>query len=262
MLNQEEKTILEAAREAGEVVRHYFGQKLDTHRKTIKADFYTKADTEAEKAVLDKLKDFKDCNIKAEESGEVNNHCSRTLVIDPLDGTNNFALGFPYFSVGIALRDKDETVFSAVYHPLLDEMYYAKKGAGAFKNEKPLQVRQVDDLADITLAYTSGYSNIQMLRTGLEYELYQNDIKRFMDNWCPTLDYCLLAAGSIDAVIANDDDTGESSIGMLLIKEAGGYILDFAGNKSDDTDAPHFIAAGRQEVAERLADIVAKARRT
>lgn len=243
MLTKEEKIIIQAARRGGEVLKQYFGQELATYRKTVRADFYTEADTEAEKIVIKALEDLKDCNIQAEESGFLDHGGTRTIVIDPLDGTNNFALGLAYFSVGIALEVGGETVFTAIYHPVLDDLYYAKKGYGAFKNDQSVMVRRQKDIKELTLAYTCGYSNVRDLRTPLQKELYQLDMKRFLDNWCPTLDYCLLASGRIDGVIANDDDTGESAIGMLMIKEAGGYILDFEGQNCQATNAPHFIAA-------------------
>lgn len=260
MLNREEKTIIKAAKRGGKVLERYFGKVLEIHQKTMRSDFYTRADTEAENAILDTLKSIKDCNIQAEESGNTDNQANRTLVIDPLDGTNNFSLEIPYFSVGIALKEGQETVFSVVYNPILDDLYYAKKGKGAFKNNDPIQVSRQKDTQELTIAYTSGYSNVGEFRTPLEYELYHRHIKRFLDNWCPTLDYCLLASGRIDAVIANDDDTGESSIGILLIKEAGGHLLNFAGGRSEDTGSPHFIAAGTKEAAEQLAEIVKMAR--
>jgi myo-inositol-1(or 4)-monophosphatase len=133
MIGKEYKEVIRAAKTGGEVVRKYFGKSLKLEGKTIPADFRTKADLESEKVIIKILsKSFPKYNIFSEEIGEIDKNSEYTFHVDPLDGTNNFALGIPYSSVSIGLTRGDEIIFGVVYNPMLDNLYYAEKGRGSF----------------------------------------------------------------------------------------------------------------------------------
>jgi len=125
--------IIQAARAGGAVLLKYFGTSLATTRKTTAADFRTKADTESEAAILSILAAaFPAFNIISEEQGETDKKSDYSFFVDPMDGTNNFVLGIPNFTVSIGLMHKDEIVAGVVYHPLLDRVYHAQAGQGAY----------------------------------------------------------------------------------------------------------------------------------
>lgn len=252
-LNQDEKRIITAVKEGGKVLKHYFDKHLHTYKKTCPADFYTRADIEAEEKIIGILeKHFKRFNISAEESGYATNGSEYTFVIDPLDGTNNFSLGIPYFSVAVGLKKGSDVIFSVIYNPMVDHLYYAKKGKGAYKNGKKISINKNSNLTDATIVYISGYSNITKLRPALIKKFNRKKVKRIMDNWCPTLDYCLLASGKVECVVNNDDDLQESSIGRLIIREAGGILADFHGQPKVKGNYKKFVAANNRRIMNQI----------
>lgn len=257
MLTKKEHNIIKAVKTGGEIARRNFGKNLKTYQKTVVSDFFTKADLEAEARIISLVKkDFPGINVLAEESGSEDNGSEYTIVIDPLDGTNNFALGMPYFSVAAALMKGEKTVFSCVFNPILGDLYYARAGAGAYKNGQRMRVSKKSSLSQATIAYVSGYSNIKDLRLSMTRKLYHKFAERILDNWCPTLDYCLLAEGKVECVITDDDDLHESIIGKLFIKEAGGIVSDYAGRESDSYKDYKFISANNRKILKEVLHII------
>lgn len=256
-LTREDKKIIEAVRAGGEILKQYYDKNLHVYEKTCPADFYTKADIESEEIIIETLgKHFKRFSVHAEESGRTEDESDYTFIIDPLDGTNNFFLGIPYFSVAVGLKKDKEMAFSVIYNPVVDQMYLAKKGKGAFHNNKKLSVNRHHDMDDTTVVYISGYSNVTKLRPELIKKLNRKRVKRILDNWCPTLDYCLLASGKVECLINNDDDIQESSIGRLLIQEAGGLIVDFHGQDKVKPNYKKFIAANNHETIDQIMPLI------
>lgn len=256
MLPQKYKKIELAAREGGKIINKYYGKNLPIHQKTNASDFYTRVDIEAEKKIIEILKkNFPDYNILSEESGYQDKKSDFTLIIDPLDGTSNFTSGMSYFSVAIGVRCKDEIIFSLVYNPVLDDLYYAVKGKGAYKNNKKIFAGQREKVKNSTIVYTTGYSNMYELRLQILKKLYEKKVKRVMDNWCPTLDYCLFASGYIDCIITNDDDLHESIIGKLLVRESGGIVVDFDGKGDVRDDARKFISVSNKKLLKEILPI-------
>src|SRR3989338_3494764 len=158
MKKKDLQIIIKAAHAGGEALRKYFGQTLELVEKSTIADFQTKADLESEKSILEILKkEFPKYNIFSEEEGKINNNSQYTLVIDPLDGTNNFVLGVPTFSVSIALLYKNEAVAGVVYSPIIYQTDHATKSGGAYLNEREIKVNNIFDPKKITIIYTCGY---------------------------------------------------------------------------------------------------------
>ena len=257
MITKSEHSIIKAVKIGGGIARRNFGKNLKTYQKTVASDFFTKADLEAESKIVSLVKKvFPGINVLAEESGSEDNGSDRTIVIDPLDGTNNFALGMPYFSVAAALMEGETTVFSCVFNPILGDLYYAKKGQGAYKNGRKMRVSKKSSLSQATIAYVSGYSNIKDLRLSMTRKLYHKFAERILDNWCPTLDYCLLAEGKVECVITDDDDLHESIIGKLFMREAGGIISDYAGHERDNYKDYKFISANNKKILNEVLHII------
>jgi len=251
------KKIINAAEKGGKVLADLFGTHMKIEEKLTVADLRTDADVESEKAILNVLeRDFPEYNIRSEESGTKDKGSDYTFVVDPLDGSNNFVLGIPNFSVTIALL-KGDTVVSAVIHdPILKHTYHAEKGKGAWQDETRIHVNDENDIHRASVAYTCGYKGHEEFTKRIIVGLYNKKIKRTLMNWSPALDYCLLASGKIEAMIAIGKEPHDCLVGKLVIKEAGGMITDFEGNEEKSDDNETFIASNGTAIHEEVRSIV------
>lgn len=255
-MNIDTQKIIDAALRGGEVVKQYFGQVLETEEKSNLGDLRTKADVESEQAILEKLtQSFPNFNIYAEESGETDNESEYTFVIDPLDGTNNFVMGIPDFAVSIGLLKNEEAIFGVIYNPVIDQLYTAEKGKGAFLNGKQIHVNSENDIKRSTISYTCGYNTGQSYSDRVISELRSQGVKRIIDHWAPAFDYCLLASGRIEAVISKEGDLEDYVAAKLIVTEAGGKVTDFAG-VPELGRSPNFVATNGQTVHKMLLGIV------
>lgn len=124
------KPVLQAAQAGGKVLKGYFGKNLEITQKTTVGDFRTQADLDSEKAVLDILgQAFPEYNLHGEESGLQDKGSEYTFFVDPLDGSNNFVLGIPYFSCSIRLMKGDQGIVGVVYNPMADQFFFCSSGA-------------------------------------------------------------------------------------------------------------------------------------
>lgn len=248
--------VIRAAKEGGKVIKHYFGEVLDIEEKSHASDFRTKADLESEEAILKVIKRaFPTYNIYSEEAGKTDNGSNLTFVIDPLDGSNNFVLGVPNFTVSIALMDGDETILAVVYNPILDQTYYAEKGKGAFLDGKPIHVNNEADIKRSTICYTCGYINSNDYAEQVSHKLNQLGVKRQTNYWSPAYDYCLLASGRMEGIINNKNDLYDYAAGKMIVREAGGKVTDFKGDPVTDKNDV-FIASNGTAIHETLLSIV------
>lgn len=238
------QTMIQAAKSGGRVLKKYFGKNLETHEKTMAADVRTKADIESEEAVLGVLqKAFPRYNIYSEERGIIDNDSEYMFAIDPLDGTNNFLLGIPYFSVSIALIQDTKTQAAVVHNPILNHTYYAMRGEGAFFNDNRIAVNREDDLTKASVVYATYYTSSLEYFYKLIKKLYTYRVKRVLNFWSPALDFCLLASGKIEVIINNESEIYDFLAGKLIAKEAGAKITDFQGKEEIDDKNSIFVAA-------------------
>lgn len=250
------RKIIDAALRGGEVVRKYFGQALETEKKSNIGDLRTKADVESEQAIIESLaRSFPNFNIYAEESGETNNKSEFTLVIDPLDGTSNFVMGIPDFAISIGLLKGEEAVFGVIYNPVTNQLYTAEKGKGAFLNGKQIHVNNEIEITRSTISYTCGYNTGRAYSERVTNELRGKGVKRIVDHWAPAFDYCLLASGRIEAVISKEGDLEDYVAAKVIVTEAGGKVTDFSGT-SDMGRNQDFVATNGQAIHETLLKIV------
>ena len=246
--------VIEAIRAGGDVVKRYFGEVLHTEEKSNAGDLRTKADTESEQAILVRLtRSFPDYNIYAEESGNIDNGSKYTLVIDPLDGTNNFVLGIPDFALSIGLLRGDEVVLGVIYNPILDRLYSAEKGKGAYLNNQRVHVNQEPDISKATISYTCGYNTKRSYSDELLGKLRGQGVKRILDTWAPAYDYCLLASGRLEAVISKEGDLEDYVAAKVIVTEAGGTITGF-NNEHVNGRASDFIASNGTAVHDKLVE--------
>ena len=238
-----EKLII-AARAGGDVVKKYFGQTLDAIEKHDASDLRTKADLESEEAILRVLEEsFPGYNIFSEEAGDRNNNSEQTIVVDPLDGTNNFVLGVPYVSVSIAVIEQNEILAGVVYNPILDQLYQAKRGLGAWFEGTRLAVNSESSIERASISYMQGYRETNETEGRMVARLQGTNIKRVLTLWSPALDFCQLAAGRIEAVINNKVEIYDYAAGKLIALEAGARITDFQGQELKSLKDRAFIAS-------------------
>jgi myo-inositol-1(or 4)-monophosphatase len=251
--------IIRAAKAGGKVVKKYFGKTLEIEGKSMPCDFRTKADLESEEVVLKILqKKFPTYNIISEEAGEINKNSEYTFVIDPLDGTNNFVLGIPYFSVGIGLIKGGEILFGAVYNPILNNMYFAEKGKGAYLNNKRIYKNDESDIKNSTVCSVMSYDDTNEYENKIIFGLQKLDVKRILKNWSCLLDFCLLATGKLEAVIFHNCPLHDFVSGKIIAIEAGAISTDFLGNAEEKEINNTFLTTNGTKIHKEILEILNK----
>ncbi|MCF7899894.1 inositol monophosphatase [Candidatus Babeliales bacterium] len=211
-------------KEAGELLCSYFTKTVE---RNVKSDgsFATEADIASEKFLIQKLAPLiKDAGFIAEESGEKKAPVYN-WVIDPLDGTTNFAQGLPYFCISVALTKNDIPLFGVIYQPLLKEYFYALQGCGAFLNGKKIAVsnrKKIDEsIVIVATPYVKSKEFFKSMNS-VEHKVYT-----FRTFGAAALDQAYCAAGRADIVMFQDLSWWDVAAGMLIIQEAGGVASTF-----------------------------------
>jgi myo-inositol-1(or 4)-monophosphatase len=227
--------IISISREAGEIIRSGFGSKLNIEFKTNVKNLVTQIDKSAELLITDYIKKtYPAHNILAEESGEVNNNSEYLWVVDPLDGTTNFAHGLPIFSVSIGLKRKDEIIIGVIYDVMQDVVFSCEKGSGSFANGVPINVNNNDQLSH------------SLLVTGFPYNIADNP-EGALDKFTAitkasrgirrlgsaAIDLCYVANGIFDGFWEIHLQPWDMCAGMLLVEEAGGKVTGFKNEPID-----------------------------
>ena len=257
MTKKYKKNLIKAARAGGKILKKYFGKALNITEKSTLWDFQTKADLNSEKAILKILKtEFPTSNIYSEEKGKINNKSHYTIVVDPLDGTNNFVMGIPSFCISIAILKNNEAVAGVLYQPILNQVYYAEKGKGAFLNDKKIKVNNITNRKKLTIAYNCGYLTKRNYIAELTKVLVNADHKRILRNWCPTESLYLLASGKIESVIGDRNEIYDFAAGKLIAMEAGAKIIDLKGNKDTNYINDKFIISNHEQTNKYIFSII------
>lgn len=252
MRKKDQQEIIRAAKAGGKVVRSYFGKVLTITEKSRASDFRTEADVESEAAIIAVLeKAFSAYNIFSEECGFIDKKSEYTFYIDPLDGTNNFALGIPNFSVSIALVRGAETLFGLVYLPIIDLSYYAAKGGGAFCNNIKLKSSTETSLSKSTGAFLCGYSCPKPFIQRVIGNLRRRT-KRVLVNWSVASDFCLVAAGKIETVVNKKTELWDFLAAKLIAKEAGCVVTDFKGKPEKNDLNSTFLTSSNMDIHRKV----------
>lgn len=256
-ITKEFEQIIFAAEEAGKIVKDYFGTVLKVEEKSMASDVKTKADTESEKVILKTLKkEYPDYDIFSEESGEDKKKSDHLIIIDPLDGSNNFVLGIPNFSISIALLRNNECIFGVTHNPITSETFVAEKGKGTWRNGKKVKVNSENKLSKSSIEYTCGYDNPIELRMKLYEKLLNGGTKRILDNWSPAYDFCLLASGKIEAIVNYKNDVYDFAAGKLIVQEAGGQITTWDGNVDNNPFNNVFLATNGTKIHSEILELL------
>jgi myo-inositol-1(or 4)-monophosphatase len=231
-LTSELETALSAARRAGEVLRAGFGAE---HEITYKGevDFVTEVDKEAERVIREELLGtFPTHGMLAEEGGELAGEGDARWIVDPLDGTTNYAHGLPIFCVSVALeRAAEEVVLGVVYDPMREETFVAERGRGAKLNGRPISVSESDEPIRALIATDFPYDRERMPET-LEFFGRFSALSRGMRRLgAAALDLCYVAAGRLDGYYMRGVRPWDLAAGSLILREAGGKLTDYRGDE-------------------------------
>ena len=222
----------EAAEEAGALIRETWQQSKQIQYKSA-IDLVTSADREAEERIVRVLqKRFPDHSILAEE--ETNIAGSQNIyrwIIDPLDGTTNFAHAYPHFSVSIAPEREGEMILGLVYDPVHGEVFKAAKGCGAFLNEKSVRTSRVKELDKALLATGFPYDRRERAAFYLSFfSAFMVRSQGIRRNGSAALDLCYLACGRIDGFWEFKLHPWDTAAASIIVREAGGTLTDFSGS--------------------------------
>jgi myo-inositol-1(or 4)-monophosphatase len=219
----------EIAREAGALLMEFFRQRVTVEYKG-EADLVTVADRKSELLIRERLHErWPSFDILGEEGGLQDTGSDYRWYVDPLDGTTNFAHGFPVFCVSMGLEYKGERIAGVIYDPTRDELFAAERGGGAFLNQQPIRVSKIARLAECLVA-TGFPSHKRHKNPNIffyhQITLHTHGVRRAGS---AALDLCYVACGRLDGFWEFNLNPWDTAAGVLIVAEAGGKVSDFKG---------------------------------
>lgn len=229
------KTTLFNAVDAGakELRRYFNNDDLKISNKEGINNWVTEADHASEKAIIDAIKSaFPAHFILSEEVGEIVSDSDVKWIIDPIDGTINFASRIPLCAVSIGVEKNGEMILGVVYNPFINELFFAEKGKGAFLNDKKISVSKKTDVIHSCLVTGFPYTYLDMENGPLQV------FERFVRKGVPVrrlgsaaIDLCWVAAGRFEGFFEHSLSPWDTAAGYFIVEEAGGKVTDMNGNK-------------------------------
>ena len=227
--------MVKACRKASKILIRDFGE-IEKLQVSLKGpgNFVTVSDKKVEKILIDELQKARpNYSILSEEIGEINNDESFRWIIDPIDGTANFLHGIPHFAISIGLEKDKEIICGIIYDPIKDEMFVAEKGNGSYLNNQRIRVSVRSKLKDCII-FTGG-PRYDLKKKELALKEYE---KFSLESHIPirklgsaSLDMAYVAAGRCDGFWQRDLNYWDIAAGIILVKESGGFVTDFYGEK-------------------------------
>lgn len=220
------------AQEAGKIALKFQKKGFQINHKETINNLVTEADIACENYILKEIKSkFPDHSIIAEESGNTDQQSDYTWYVDPIDGTTNYAHGYPFYAISIALCYRDEIILGVTYAPMLSELFYAAKGEGAFLNNQPISVSKNESL-ELSLLATGfppnrdGNDFSKAINLFTKAQIYIHGVRR---SGSACLDLAYAACGRLDGFFELGLKPWDTAAGIILVKEAGGKITNFDG---------------------------------
>jgi myo-inositol-1(or 4)-monophosphatase len=246
--------MVQAAMKAGRRLSRDIGE-VENLQVSVKGpgDFVSAADRQAEKIIFEELgKARSNFGFLMEERGEVKGSDPQNRwIVDPLDGTTNFLHGIPVFAISIALEREGQIIAALVYNPVMDELFTAEKGKGAFLNDKRLRVANRREMSDCVFA--TGIPHLGKPAHG-DYLEQQSRVMRNASGvrrfGAAAIDLCYVAAGRFDGFWETGLSPWDMAAGILMIREAGGFVTDFS--EGQDMFGTTSIVAGNEIIRRRL----------
>lgn len=240
-------TLIKATEAGAKELQRFFNGTFKISSKEGINNLVTEADHASEKAIFEVIKnDFPDHFILSEEAGEVNmppgSESEYKWIIDPIDGTINFANGIPICCVSIALEHNGKMILGAVYNPNMNEFFLAEKGCGATLNDKKLQISDKTEVLRSCLV--TGFPYTYLDEPNGPIQVFEKLIRQGIPVrrlGSAAIDLCWVAAGRFDGFYEHKLQAWDSAAGFLMVEEAGGRVTDFKGDHYSPYQ-PHIVA--------------------
>jgi myo-inositol-1(or 4)-monophosphatase len=222
---------MQTAREAGGILIDRLGRALQVSNKGD-IDLVTEADLASEKLIIERIKSYYPRHaVLAEESGasDASEKSEWKWIIDPLDGTTNYAHGYPCFCVSIGLEHNGKIELGVVYSPTRDEMFAAERGRGSTLNERQIRVSNTEELNAALLCTGFPYNVRERPNFTRDFENFTMSSQAVRRDGSAALDLAYVACGRFDGLWEEGLKVWDVAAGAILIEEAGGTVTDFQG---------------------------------
>jgi histidinol-phosphatase len=227
------RTAILAAKAAEAVIERYYRGEFEVKLKADQSPV-TIADIEAEQTIKGLITEaFPEHGFYGEETGQVRSEAEYVWLIDPIDGTKSFVRGYPFFSTQIALMHEKRLILGVSNAPIAGELAYAERGAGAFLNERPIRVSNLNSIEQATLSL----GNIKTLAAAPQWTRLADIVQRVnrTRGYGDFLHYHMLASGKLDIVLESDVNILDIAALSVIVEEAGGSFTDVTGKPPDLT---------------------------
>lgn len=249
-------TLIQACNAGAAEILRFFNRDFKISNKEGVNNLVTEADHASEAAIINVIKSaFPSHQILSEELGAIAQNSEYKWIIDPIDGTINFAHGIPLNCVSIAIEKNGEIIMAAVFNPHLNELFFAEKGKGATLNNAPISVSNQTEAIKSCLVTGFPYTYINTPNGPLEI------FERFIRKGVPVrrlgsaaIDLCWVACGRFDGFYEHKLEAWDSAAGYLIVEEAGGAVSDFDGNKFSPYQ--HRVLATNKKIHNEMLDII------
>jgi myo-inositol-1(or 4)-monophosphatase len=250
------QVLIEAAKAGAAEILRYFNGEFKVSNKEGVNNLVTEADHASEKAIFEVIKKYyPDHQLLGEESGAITHDSTYKWIVDPIDGTVNFANGIPLNCVSIGIEKEGEIILGAVYNPHMNEFFLAEKDCGATLNDKPIKVSKQNKVIHACLVTGFPYTYINTPNGPLEV------FAKFIQKGVPVrrlgsaaIDLCWVAAGRLDGFYEHKLEPWDSAAGFLIVKEAGGKVTHFNGEPYSVYQ--HSLVATNGEIHDELLGVI------
>lgn len=224
-------TLLQATEAGAKILQEYFDKKFTISNKEGINNLVTEVDHKSEQVIFEVIKsNFPEHFILSEEAGEVATSSEYKWIIDPIDGTINYANGIPICCVSIGVEHQGKMVLGAVYNPFMNEYFVAEKGQGATLNGKPIHVSSKEQV--LTSCLVTGFPYTYLDSPNGPLQVFEKLIRKGIPVrrlGSAALDLCWVAAGRFDGFYEHKLNAWDSAAGFLMVEEAGGKVTDLTG---------------------------------
>lgn len=251
-------TLMACLKDGGKIIRQAYGRAHNIRKKSA-VSLVTETDMAADRAIRRRiLKAFPDHGLLTEEQAAVESRSPYRWIIDPLDGTTNFAHQIPLFGVSIGLEYQGDIILAGIYNPILNELFFAEKGKGAFLNGKRIRVSKTGSMIDSLLVTGFPYDRQKKARFYLKFvQAFMQRCRGVRRLGAASIDLAYVACGRFEAYWEFNLKPWDMAAGKLIVEEAGGKMTNFKGG-SVNIDLPAQTLASNVLIHKKVLKIFTK----